>query len=154
MNYSSYLETPIGILEITASDSAISSILFVTQRHIEQPNPVTEQAVQQLEQYFQGTRKTFDLPLNAGGTAFQQKVWNALGEIEYGKTCSYQHIAKLINNPKSVRAVGAANGRNPLTIIVPCHRVIGTNGALTGYASGVDKKAWLLQHEIKFKKSE
>ena len=147
MKYSSYFQTPIGILEVLASKEAILSILFVDHMGESFPNKVTKKAQQQLEEYFQGTRREFDLPLDAGGTKFQQSVWHKLTKIEYGTNCSYRDIANAIDNPKAVRAVGSANGKNPMTIVVPCHRVIGTNGSLTGYAFGVDKKAWLLKHE-------
>lgn len=97
--------------------------------------------------YFAKELTQFELPLCASGTLFQQQVWQALTTVPYGKTASYGDIAKAINNPKGVRAVGLANGKNPLGIIVPCHRIIGANGTLTGYAGGLDKKAWLLAHE-------
>ena len=131
----------------SASDEAITSILFVENVEKSEPNALTLLAQEQLEEYFHGQRQSFDLPLDAGGTKFQQSVWRELIEIDYGKTCTYQDIANTIANPKAVRAVGSANGKNPMTIVVPCHRVIGTNGTLTGYAFGVDKKAWLLNHE-------
>lgn len=154
MNYSSCFQTPIGVLEIFASNAAITSILFVDSIRKSQPNEITQKGQRQLEEYFQGKRRKFDLPLNAKGTIFQQSVWNELIDIEYGSTCSYRDIAMAIDNPKSVRAVGSANGKNPMTIVVPCHRVIGANGSLTGYAFGVDKKAWLLNHEQVCKKTE
>ncbi len=147
MNYSSYFQTPIGILEVLASKEAIHSILFVDRMGESEPNEITRKAQQQLEEYFQGERHEFDLPLDARGTKFQQSVWHSLTKIEYGTTCSYRDIANAIANPKGVRAVGSANGKNPMTIVVPCHRVIGADGSLTGYAFGVDKKSWLLKHE-------
>ena len=147
MNYSSYFQTPIGVLQVLASEEAIHSILFVDNMGESNPNRVTQKAQQQLEEYFHGERREFDLPLDAGGTKFQQTVWHNLTKIEYGATCSYRDIAKAINNPKGVRAVGGANGKNPMTIVVPCHRVIGADGSLTGYASGVERKMWLLEHE-------
>ncbi len=139
--------SPLGAMEIIATDKAISSIHFVERPQAKQPNGVTAQTKQQLLEYFDGSRKQFDLPLDAHGTAFQKQVWHALTTVDYGLTCSYADIANKINNPKAVRAVGAANGKNPLTIVVPCHRVIGANGSLTGYASGTERKAWLLNHE-------
>ncbi len=139
--------SPLGAMEIIATDTAIRSIHFVERPQAKQPNDVTALAKQQLLEYFDGSRKRFDLPLGAHGTAFQKQVWQALTSIDYGLTCSYADIANKINNPKAVRAVGAANGKNPLTIVVPCHRVIGANGSLTGYASGTERKAWLLNHE-------
>ncbi len=149
MNYSSYLTTPIGFIQILASDEFIHSILFVDSVTESQSNTVSDRARSQLEEYFQGKRREFDLPLDAKGTKFQQSVWDKLTLVEYGTTCSYRDIANAIENPKGVRAVGSANGKNPMTIVVPCHRVIGADGSLTGYASGVDRKAWLLKHEQK-----
>ena len=106
-----------------------------------------QQAIKELQQYFAGTRGSFSVPLAATGTEFQQQVWQALQHIPYAQSCSYGAIASFIDKPKAVRAVGAANGRNPLAIVVPCHRVIGNNGSLTGYAGGLGRKVWLLQHE-------
>jgi methylated-DNA-[protein]-cysteine S-methyltransferase len=143
-----YLNTKFGTLEVNANQEGITSIRFVKEQ-CRDPNKCffTQQAVTQLEEYFAGKRTQFDLSLNAQGTAFQHQVWQKLRTIEYGQTCSYADIAKGIDNPKAVRAVGAANGRNPLTIVVPCHRVIGSNGKLTGYAWGMDIKAGLLALE-------
>ena len=104
-------------------------------------------ATEQLGEYFAGTRKDFDLPLAPEGTPFQQKSWEALRAIPYGETISYGEQARRLGSPSAVRAVGAANGRNPISIIVPCHRVIGSDGSLTGFAAGLDAKAWLLRHE-------
>lgn len=143
-----YLNTKFGILEVNANQEGITSIRFV-KKQSRDPNRClfTQQAVTQLEEYFAGKRTQFDLCLNAQGTAFQHQVWQKLRTIEYGQTCSYADIAKGIDNPKAARAVGAANGRNPLTIVVPCHRVIGSNGKLTGYAWGMEIKAGLLELE-------
>ena len=113
----------------------------------ETPSAMTSQACAQLQEYFAGKRTTFDLPLAASGTTFQQQVWQALLTIPYGKTCSYGDIARAIGNPKGVRAVGLANGKNPLAIVVPCHRVIGADGKLTGYAGGLNRKQQLLALE-------
>ena len=145
--YFDHFESPLGFMEITASKSVVKSIYFVDTVTPREPNSITTVAKNQLLAYFDGTLKTFDLPLGADGTAFQEAVWSALSTIDYAQTCTYGDIAKQIGNPKSVRAVGLANGKNPMTIVVPCHRVIGANGKLTGYASGTDKKAWLLNHE-------
>lgn len=145
--YKETLQSPIGELEITAAETGIQSIYFVDQASKPAPNPLTQMAVEQLEEYFSGQRTDFDLPLAPIGTAFQQRVWQRLCMINYGDTCSYTDIANAINKPKAVRAVGAANGRNPLTIVVPCHRVVGRDGSLTGYAFGIQRKAWLLKHE-------
>lgn len=143
-----YLNTKFGILEVNANQEGITSIRFVKEQSRDSNRCLfTQQAVTQLEEYFAGKRTQFDLCLNAQGTAFQHQVWQKLRTIEYGQTCSYADIAKGIDNPKAVRAVGAANGRNPLTIVVPCHRVIGSNGKLTGYAWGMEIKAGLLELE-------
>ncbi len=114
----------------------------------EQKNtPLIALAKSQLEEYFQGVRQTFDLPLQPAGTPFQKKVWEALCTIPYGETRSYKEIALRIQNPRGCRAVGMANNRNPIMIVIPCHRVIGSNGSLVGYAGGLDIKEWLLRHE-------
>ncbi len=145
--YYDNLDTPIGMMEVTATASAIKSIYFVEQARSEHRNAITELAKVQLDEYFQGSRKSFDLPLDADGTEFQKTVWHALTRIPIGETCTYGDIAQKIGNPKGMRAVGLANGKNPMTIVVPCHRVIGANGNLTGYAFGTERKAWLLNHE-------
>jgi len=147
MNYQDNVETPLGKMEITATENAVTSIYFVDTTQELNANEITDQTKRQLQEYFEGERETFDLPLDATGTDFQKQVWQALTRIEYGKTGSYSDIARMISNPKAVRAVGAANGKNPMTIVVPCHRIIGSNGSLTGYASGTERKAWLLNHE-------
>ena len=147
------MPSPLGELEITANSKAIISILFadrLEEQNVEslaQSSSLTELCAQQLNEYFSEHRTVFELPLEPVGTEFQQKVWRALEEIPFGETCSYADIANAINRPKAVRAVGAANGRNPLTIVVPCHRVIGKDGSLTGYAGGMDRKSWLLNLE-------
>lgn len=147
-HYQQCLTSPIGTLQICANEASITAILFEPQASFsEHKNTVTENACKQLAEYFSGTRKDFDLPLDAGGTEFQRTVWRQLQKIPYGEMCNYGDIANRIQNPKAVRAVGAANGRNPIPIIVPCHRVIGANGKLTGFAGGLSTKAWLLQHE-------
>lgn len=142
-----YLETPLGPMQVVATDSDVKSILFVESIQSRRSNSVTDKTRQQLQEYFDGARENFDLPLDADGTDFQKTVWRALMTIDHGQTCSYGDIAHQIGNPKGMRAVGLANGKNPLTIVVPCHRVIGASGKLTGYASGIDRKAWLLNHE-------
>lgn len=148
IDFVEYLNSKFGVLEVCADQVGITSIRFVTDS-IKPPNGClfTQQAVSQLIEYFSGRRTQFNLRLNPKGTDFQHQVWQQLVNIGYGKTCSYADIAKRINNPKAVRAVGAANGRNPLTIVVPCHRVIGSNGKLTGYAWGTSIKAGLLELE-------
>lgn len=143
-----FVETPIGWLKIQASEDAITAIDFDAQPVAgSHGNALTERGVAQLTEYFAGQRQHFDLPLAARGTSFQRSVWQALQRIPFGTTCSYQDIADTIGNPKAVRAVGAANGSNPIPIIVPCHRVIGRNGSLIGFGGGLPRKEWLLRHE-------
>jgi methylated-DNA-[protein]-cysteine S-methyltransferase len=144
----SCLTTPLGLLEICASELGIRSIHFREKAlHPESKNNHIEMALSQLISYFAGQTNGFDLLLDAQGTEFQKQVWHQLYQIPYGQTCSYSDIAKRLNNKKAVRAVGAANGKNPISIVVPCHRVIGANGTLTGYAGGLERKAWLLRLE-------
>ena len=146
------LQSPVGIIEITGDADGIDSILFTERTeplhllHAETPQPL-QQCALQLDEYFKGERMEFTLPLRSAGTAFQQQVWQALMEVDYAKTASYKDIAVLIGKDKAVRAVGSANSKNKLTIVVPCHRVIGSNGKLTGYAGSLERKEWLLQHE-------
>lgn len=150
------IHSPVGKLKLIASDRALVAILWDKEKpsrvQLDKPeqsdtNPILLEAETQLNEYFKGARKTFDLPLQASGTAFQTQVWNALKKIPFGQTKSYGEIAREIGLPKASRAVGAANGRNPLSIIVPCHRVIGQNGKLTGFAGGLSKKEILLKLE-------
>ncbi len=148
--YTDYIASDIGLLEITASPKGLASVYFVEQSSQQaKPNKHTDQCKIQLNEYLNNQRQSFDLKFDQKGTDFQFQVWQALLSIPYGQVASYSDIANKIDNPKAVRAVGAANGKNPLTIIVPCHRVIGANGTLTGYASGLERKQWLLQHESK-----
>lgn len=148
-----YYQSEIGLLEIAASDAGVTSVLFVervAQQVYANPSemrPVLIKCLNQLDEYFKGDRKSFDLKLAPEGTAFQKLVWDQLLTIPYGETVSYMNIAHAIGNEKSIRAVGAANGQNPIPIIIPCHRVIGSDGKLTGYGGGVWRKAWLLNHE-------
>ena len=142
-----YLNSPIGWLKITANDLGITAIDFDEAPSKAEPNIHTQLCIKQLQEYFAGQREQFDVALDAQGTAFQKSVWQALRQIPFGKTCCYQDIAQALHNPNAMRAVGAANGRNPIPIIVPCHRVIGRNGGLTGFSGGLDKKEWLLKHE-------
>lgn len=146
-SYVESIATPLGDLAIYASSTGVTRIRFVEELVESKPNEVTQAAAQQLNAYFKGELQAFDLPLDAGGTAFQQEVWRALAAIPFGTTASYGEIAHQINRPKAARAVGAANGQNPIPIVVPCHRVIGATGQLTGFAYGVDRKSWLLNHE-------
>ena len=152
--YYCYLPTPIGDLLLAGEREALCMIGFPQGAMRRDPEPdwiYNEQpfgdARQQLNEYFAGERKEFDLPLALKGTEFQLEVLEELKKIPYGETTSYGDIAKRIGRPKAVRAVGAANGRNPIPIIVPCHRVIGSNGQLVGYGGGLERKRWLLEHE-------
>ena len=145
------ISSPLGPLRLLASDGALYGVYMNIQRAPAATptpdDPLLRRAAQQLEEYFAGTRRDFDLPLRPRGTEFQQTVWRALTEIPYGITRSYAELAAAIGRPTACRAVGGANSKNPLGIVVPCHRVIGHQGALTGYAGGHDNKRWLLAHE-------
>lgn len=142
--------SPIGLYMIAASDKGITYVDRLTADQtvpVLSETPLLLEAKRQLQEYFAGTRKDFDLPLDTQGTPFQEKVWAALRQIPYGKTVSYKDIAVAIDNPKAVRAVGGANNKNPISIITPCHRVIGSTGKLVGYGGGIDAKVYLLQLE-------
>lgn len=152
--YYTYYKSPLGEISLTANDQGLKTLTFIDgKKELIIPEDYQEnsekltQVCQQLTEYFAGERDIFDLPLAATGTPFQQKVWQALCTIKQGETKTYAWLAKQINNEKAVRAVGSANGANPIALIVPCHRVIGTNGKLTGYAGGLALKAKLLMHE-------
>jgi len=148
-------ESPVGPLLIAVSDAGVHAIEFHESRHPvrrdarweAEPHPLLDEVATQLDQDFAGDREAFDLPLAPEGTAFQQSVWQALSDIPFGETRSYADIAHVIGKPNAVRAVGAANGRNPIPIVVPCHRVIGADGALTGFGGGLPTKRFLLAHE-------
>lgn len=142
-----YLNSPIGFIKITANNEAINEVIFVENEEEDNPNALTQEVTNQLMEYFEGKRKVFNLPLSPIGTSFQQAVWEALCSIPYGETRSYGEIAKMIGNPKASRAVGMANNRNPISIIIPCHRVIGASGKLVGYGGGINKKIYLLDLE-------
>lgn len=146
----------LGPMIVAATERGLAGVWFIDQRHlpqcsvwpIQQDNALLKRAIQQLDEYFAGTRTTFDLPLDLqGGTAFQRSVWQALLSIPPGGTTSYGRLSQRIGQPAAVRAVGAAVGRNPVSIVVPCHRVLGANGALTGYAGGLERKGALLRLE-------
>ena len=148
MTYRYSYETMLGSVTFVEEDGALLAIsTHRTFEGIEQETPLIKEAYRQLSEYLKGERKGFDLPLLIKGTTFQQQVWKALLEIPYGETRSYKQIAVAIGNPKAVRAVGMANNRNPLLIVVPCHRVIGANGKLVGYGAGIEKKEFLLRLE-------
>nr|WP_315130524.1 methylated-DNA--[protein]-cysteine S-methyltransferase [uncultured Flavobacterium sp.] len=143
-----YIKTPLGITKIMGDENGISVISVSDEGEISEQIPaVLQEAVSELMAYFEGKRTTFDFKLNPKGTEFQQKVWNGLLEIPFGKTMSYLELSKKLGDVKAIRAVASANGKNPLWIVIPCHRVIGTDGSLTGYAGGLWRKKWLLQHE-------
>lgn len=151
--FSDTMQSPIGFLEIKASSQGISLVDFSEVEISTIPgNAITALCKQQLQEYFAGERKVFDLPLDPQGSVFQKSVWQCLSRIPFGTAVSYGDIADRLQNRQAVRAVGAANGKNPIAIIVPCHRVIGADRSLTGYAGGLARKAWLLEHEgIQFK---
>jgi methylated-DNA-[protein]-cysteine S-methyltransferase len=140
-------ESPLGSMVVFADTTAVVAIEFRAAPRTTQPNALTRQCVQELHEYFDGTRQTFDVPLAFNGTAFQKKVWHAIHRIPFGASKTYGAIAKSIGNPKAVRAVGTATGKNPLCIIVPCHRVLPADGSIGNYASGPAKKAFLLTLE-------
>ena len=152
--YYSYVESPIGPLLLSGSEQALEGLYFSSGKKARGADPGWERydepfrrVSKQLGEYFSGDRKQFDLDLKPPGTEFQLSVLDALQQIPYGETCSYKEVAEHIGNPKAVRAVGAANGNNPIALIIPCHRVIGSNGSLTGFGGGLDTKRYLLDHE-------
>ena len=151
-----FIASPLGDLLAVGDERGLAGLYLPTGKRPMRPDPswvrddlAFAEVRAQLDEYFAGTRQTFDLPLTPAGTAFQHQVWTALLEIPYGETTSYGKIAARIGFPDGARAVGVANGQNPLPIIVPCHRVIGADGSLTGYGGGLDAKRWLLDHEAK-----
>jgi methylated-DNA-[protein]-cysteine S-methyltransferase len=155
MNAFSYFASPIGRLLLTSDGTALTGLYMEPSRKAQSTEGWAQDAgiaplaatLHQLSEYFAGTRREFDLPLRLDGTPFQQRVWRELTEIPYGETWSYGQLAKRIGSPSASRAVGLANGRNPVSILVPCHRVIGADGSLTGYGGGLERKSWLLAHE-------
>lgn len=148
-----YFSSPIGNIKIAGTDDLITAVHF--QEGIAEirqgESSLLKECKNQLKAYFDGKLKKFDLPLEYKGTEFQISVWRALQQIPYGETASYLQVAQRINKPRAVRAVGGANHRNPISIIIPCHRVIGTSGKLVGYGGGLWRKQWLLEHEMKHK---
>lgn len=146
--YYGYYNSPIGILEIITSDNAVISAMFVDEMKEEtEESQILKEAIKQFDEYFKGTRKDFDIICEIQGTEFRKTVWAALMEIPYGVTMSYKELAIKIGNEKATRAVGNANSKNIISIIIPCHRVIGSDKSLTGYAGGLNRKKWLLEHE-------
>ena len=152
--YSTYYHSPVGILKLQCSDKYIKSIEFLNNEPVEEKDqnihPLLYKCTKQLDEYFTGKRKQFSLPLNQDGTDFQNKVWGLLYKIPYGKTISYHTLAKQYGDVKAIRAVASANGKNNIAIIVPCHRVIGSNNTLVGYGGGLWRKKFLLDLEMKF----
>jgi len=162
--YTGYFDSEIGKIKVITSQTHLLALDFVEQEEqdaINDLNPcdnripsILDQTMQELEEYFEGKRKSFSIPFSLEGTEFQKKVWKALLDIPYGEVKSYLDIAKWIDNPRGVRAVGNANNKNKISIIIPCHRVIGSNGKLVGYGGGLWRKEWLLAHERNFSKEE
>lgn len=146
------ISSPVGIIKVTSTPKHIIEICFTKHQvaPVKNPPPCLKLAIQQLHDYFQGTRSSFDFPIELHGTDFQKKVWKALIKVPFGQTTSYGEIAKNIKQPQASRAVGMANNKNRLPIMIPCHRIIGKDGSLTGYAGGLKIKKWLLEHEAKF----
>jgi methylated-DNA-[protein]-cysteine S-methyltransferase len=150
-----FLKTPIGFLEVVGSDKGLQQINFLDFRvKVHRTPNCLKDAVEQLEQYFYGKLDTFTVPLDLTGSPFQLRVWEELQKIPFGKTVTYVDIAKKLGNTHTLRAVGGANATNPIPIIIPCHRVIGRNGKLTGYAGGLKRKKWLLEHENAFSQKD
>jgi methylated-DNA-[protein]-cysteine S-methyltransferase len=147
--HKAYYESEIGLIEIIGKEEGILSLDFLEEGSMDNSeiHPCLEKCVEQLDEYFRGTRRDFSVNMILQGTVFQKNVWSQLMKIPFGETVSYKYIASSIGNTKAVRAVGNANGKNRIAIIIPCHRVIGSNGTLVGYASGVWRKEWLLKHE-------
>lgn len=142
------IKTPLGIAELGGDSKGLSYVKILEESEVSESIPTElKPAAEQLQKYFQGELQEFDLELNPQGTDFQKKVWNKLLEIPYGKTTSYLELSRKLGDEKAIRAVASANGKNPLWIIVPCHRVIGSDGSLTGYAGGLHRKKWLLELE-------
>jgi methylated-DNA-[protein]-cysteine S-methyltransferase len=148
------IDSPIGELTLTSVGGSLTGVHMNEQRHTpkipedcRRDDAGLAHVVERLNAYFEGSLTDFELPMSMRGTEFQRRVWTALCEIPYGETISYGELARWVGNPKASRAVGLANGRNPLAIVVPCHRVIGADGSLTGYGGGLDRKVWLLEHE-------
>ena len=147
-----HLESPVGDLLLTAAGDTLTGLYLPREARTPDPSwdeggPFLDEVQRQLRAYFAGRRQAFDLPLAPAGTVWQQRVWDELARIPYGETISYAELARRAENPSAVRAAGAANGRNPVSIVIPCHRVIGADGRLTGYSGGLDAQRWLLTHE-------
>ena len=151
-NYYLTIDSPIGLLRLVSDHDTLVSVSFIELKEEDsdiQPD-ILKGAANQLREYFSGERKIFNLNINPAGTDFQKKVWEKVKQVEFGQTVSYLEIAKQTGSEKNTRAVGLANGKNPIPIIIPCHRIIGSNRKLTGYAGGIERKRFLLQHELQF----
>ncbi len=148
--YKAYIDSPLGVLEIISSDKGINKINFVQKKKEGSYNKILIECEKQLRKYFSGKIKKFDLPIDVSGSLFEEKVWKSLARINYGETKSYKEIAESINNPRASRAIGNANKKNLIPIIIPCHRVISSDGSIGGYSAGLWRKKWLLMHEKKF----
>lgn len=144
-----YYKTPIGIAKIVGNENGVQAIIVLDKEidFVQEIPASLKDCVKQLDEYFKGTRTNFDLKLNPQGTDFQKRVWDELLNVPFGKTRSYLEQSKKLGDVKAIRAVASANGKNPLWIVIPCHRIIGSDGSLTGYASGIWRKKWLLEHE-------
>jgi methylated-DNA-[protein]-cysteine S-methyltransferase len=153
--FSTYYHSPIGLLKISGTENYICEVSFVepnlpiVEKDKKTLPPILINCIEELIQYFHGGRRVFEFPMNQEGTEFQQKVWNELMRIPFGKTISYLELSKRLGDPKAIRAAAAANGKNNIAIVVPCHRVIGSKSDLVGYAGGLKRKKWLLEHEAK-----
>lgn len=147
MTHNAFFTSPLGTIKISATEDGITSALFTDENGISDSHAYLTQAITQLDEYFANKRNSFDLPLAPEGTDFQKRVWNELLTIPFGKTTTYLNMAKRLGDEKVIRAAASANGKNPIAIIIPCHRVIGSDGKLTGYAGGLWRKEWLLKHE-------
>jgi methylated-DNA-[protein]-cysteine S-methyltransferase len=150
--YRAWVRSPIGAIEIRATEQGITGLYFVQRKPGREmrEHPFLQDAVGQVDEYFRGARKEFSLKLKLQGTEFQRKVWRELMKIPYGRTVSYKDVAAAVGSPRAARAVGQANHRNPIAIIIPCHRIIGRQGGMVGYGGGLWRKKWLLAHEKKF----
>lgn len=154
--YSKTINSPIGFLEIISDETSLISISFVEKEKnstVVQP-AILIKTIQQLNEYFSGNRTEFELNLNPFGSEFQKRVWQELQKIPFGETTSYLNLALQTGSVKNTRAIGMANGRNPIPIVIPCHRIVGKNGKLTGYSGGLDKKKWLILHELNHSQSK
>lgn len=154
--YLQYIGTPVGWLRITTGKTALTAIAFENEQGVSSDvvPEIMQKTVFQLAEYFDGKRLEFNLVLSPEGTDFQKKIWDLVSAVKFGNTASYLDIARMSGSEKNTRAIGLANGKNPIPIVIPCHRIIGSNGKLTGYAGGLERKRWLLRHEQKFSQKE